>query len=288
MSMEKKVITKIEVQKRNKERVNVYINDEFAFACSAELIYAHSLLKGKSISIDYLEEIIDEDNYIKCKSTALRSIEKAYKTQKQLFDKLTEKGYNDKAIRRTIEFLKQYKFIDDEKFVVMYINDKLNSHGKNKIKYELLKRGIDETLLSENLNNADKGIEENAALRLAEKKYKLLTKSESDFKKIYKKMGDYLVRKGYNLDIVQKVLDDVVKQDLSDSDVFKGPNEEKDEQVDINTLRELAEKRYRTIIKSEKDNKKVYKKLSDYLLRRGYSWENIKSTLKEIISNLND
>ena len=30
------IITKIEVQKRNKDRVNVYINEEFNFACSSE------------------------------------------------------------------------------------------------------------------------------------------------------------------------------------------------------------------------------------------------------------
>ena len=33
------IITKIEVGKRNKERVNIYIDEEYAFSISAELIY---------------------------------------------------------------------------------------------------------------------------------------------------------------------------------------------------------------------------------------------------------
>lgn len=288
MTMEKRVITKIEVQKRNKERVNVYINDEFAFACSGELIYIYSLSKGKIVDVDYLEEIIDDDNYRKCKSDALKSIEKAYKTEKQVFDKLTQKEYKDHVIKRTIEFLKEYKFIDDEKFVCMYINDKINSHGKNKIKYELLKKGICEALLSESLNNLDKSIEENTALRLAEKKSKLLVKNESDWRKIYKKLGDYLIRNGYNLDIVQKILNDVVKENLNSLDRTENFNEKNIEQEDMNVLRELAKKRYETIIKLENDSKKIYKKLSDYLLRRGYSWENVKPTLNEIINNSRD
>lgn len=45
----KKIITKVEIQKRNKDRVNVYINHEFAFACSAELVYIHNIEKGKSV-----------------------------------------------------------------------------------------------------------------------------------------------------------------------------------------------------------------------------------------------
>ena len=106
MNKEKNIITKIELQKRTKDRVNVYINEEFAFACSAEIIYTYSLSKDKNIDMDYLKEIIDEDNYIKCKSYALKIIERTYKTEKQIFDKLAQKEYDEKIINKTIDFLK--------------------------------------------------------------------------------------------------------------------------------------------------------------------------------------
>jgi regulatory protein len=32
-------ITKIEIQKRNKERVNLFLDGEYAFSISAELVY---------------------------------------------------------------------------------------------------------------------------------------------------------------------------------------------------------------------------------------------------------
>ncbi len=38
-------ITNIEVQKRNEERVNIYIDNEFAFACYKELVYKEGLKK---------------------------------------------------------------------------------------------------------------------------------------------------------------------------------------------------------------------------------------------------
>ncbi|MCC5424208.1 recombination regulator RecX, partial [Clostridium botulinum] len=50
------IITKIEVQKRNKDRVNVYIDEEFNFACSSELIYYHNLKKGKVIDENSLND----------------------------------------------------------------------------------------------------------------------------------------------------------------------------------------------------------------------------------------
>ncbi|MCT8978138.1 recombination regulator RecX [Clostridium sp. CX1] len=278
--MNKKVITKIELQKRDKERVNVYINDEFSFACSAELIYAHNLSKGKIADMEYLQEIIDEDNYLKCKNSALKSIERAYKTEQQVYDKLIEKGYEEKIVKRAMNFLKEYKFIDDEKFIKMYVNDKSHSYGRNRIKYELIKKGISEKLINEALSDFDKDLEEEAALKLAEKKYKILIKSETNYKKLYKKVWDYLSRNGYNLEVIQKVVKKIVREDFQEQD----ESERLKENDELSSIRELAEKRYRIITKSESDHKKIYKKLSDYLLRRGYSWESIKTVLKDILT----
>lgn len=282
MNNGKNVITKIELQKRNKDRVNVYINEEFSFACSAELIYTCSLSKDKEIDMGSLKEIIDKDNFIKCKSYALKIIERTYKTEKQIFDKLAQKEYDEKIINKTIDFLKEYKFIDDEKYTEAYIKDKLKSQGKNRIKYALINRGISEALIKEKLSTLDKDIEENTALKLAEKKYKVLIKNESDTRKIYKKLGDYLVRNGYDLDVVQNILSSIVKEEISH--LNETEIQQKREDDDASKLYELAEKRYSIIIKSESDNRKIYKKLSDYLIRRGYSWDNIKSVLNSIIN----
>ena len=180
-----------------------------------------------------------------------------------------------------MDFLKQYKFIDDEKFTETYIKDKLKSQGKNRIKYSLLNKGIDEELIKEKLSYIDNDDEENVALKLAEKKYKILIKNENDIRKINKKIGDYLVRSGYNLDVVRNTLNNVVKEEISDLNKTETENQSEDE--DINKLYELAEKRYSIIIKSESDKKKIYKKLGDYLLRRGYSWDKVKSVLSSII-----
>lgn len=278
MESSKKIITKIEIQKRNKDRVNVYINEEFAFACSAELVYRYNIAKDKNVNVDYLNDIIKEDNYIKCKATALKTLEKTHKTQSQMSLKLLEKGYDEKTISKTIDFLKQYDFIDDEKFIEMYIKDKLRDNGRNRIKYDLIKKGISEEKINEKFSYINNTVEKQVAFKLAEKKYNLIIKNERDYRKIHKKIGDYLIRKGYNLDIVSGILNDVIKKgsyNLDKAEVeAKKPNEDK--------LYELAEKRYRIIMKSESDYKKIYKKFSDYLLRRGYSWESIKTVFNSI------
>ena len=84
-------ITSIEVQKRNVNRVNVYVDEAFTFACDAELIYKQGIQKDSLIDVEEIKEIVKEDEFIKCKNSALRTVEKTYKTEKELRDKLTEK-----------------------------------------------------------------------------------------------------------------------------------------------------------------------------------------------------
>ena len=66
-------ITSIEVQKRNVNRVNVYVDEAFTFACDAELIYKQGIQKDSIIDVEAIKEIVKEDEFIKCKNSALRT-----------------------------------------------------------------------------------------------------------------------------------------------------------------------------------------------------------------------
>lgn len=57
---------------------------------------------------------------------------KTYKTEKELRDKLTEKGFEEDTIKRAIEFLKEYNLLNDEKYAEMYIKDRLRSQEEIK------------------------------------------------------------------------------------------------------------------------------------------------------------
>lgn len=209
-------ITQIEAQKKNKNRVNVYVDGQFLFACSAELVYTHGLKKDKTVEVDKLLEVVNDDNYLSCKNSALRMFERSYKTEKEISDKLLVKGYDEGTISKVIIFLKEYSFLDDEKFTDMYIKDNIKTKGKNKIKYDLMKKGVSKDILAEKLEEVESSDEMEPALRLAEKKYRTLLNTEGDQKKTCKKLGDFLIRKGYNYSTVKKVLSKVLNKDMDD------------------------------------------------------------------------
>lgn len=209
----KNIITRIQAGKRNKNRVNVYINYEYTFSCNAELVYKFNLRKDEEIDLEYVKELVIEDNYLSCKESALKTISRTYKTEKEMKDKLEMKGYDDSSIERVMSFLKEYTFIDDNKYVEMYIKDNCSKSGRNKIKYNLSRKGIKDDLIQEKLSLIDEDEEVNSVMELAQKKYNILRKSEDDKYKIRTKLVQFLLRRGFKYDIIKTVLNDLLEDD---------------------------------------------------------------------------
>ncbi len=205
-------VTKIEVQKKNKDRVNVYIDHEFSFACDAEFIYKMGIRLNDLLDKSEIGDILKEDELKKCKSSALRIIEKSYKSKKEMEDKLLAKGFTNDIIKSTLKFLEEYEFIDDKKYANLYIKDKIKNQGRNKIKYSLIKKGLSEDVIEKNLEEIDKDYEEEQALTLAIKKYEILRKREEDDYKLSQKLFRFLAAKGYDFQCCSEVIKKVVKR----------------------------------------------------------------------------
>lgn len=210
------VITKVEVQKRNKNRVNIYIDEEFAFSCSTEIVYQNKLNSGEKVDETALRLIVDEDNYLKCKETALRIIEKNYKSEKEIKDKLISKGYSESTINRAINFLKEYNFLDDSKYVDMYIKERIKNDGIKKIRFALSRKGIQEEIIKKKIEDIDRESFESSAFELCKKKYEILLKSENDKRKLIKKLSEYLARRGYSWEEIRSVVIKVTNDSIDE------------------------------------------------------------------------
>ena len=200
-------ITSIEIQKRNQERVNVYVDGEFTFACNYEFVYKENLKQGEGIDLAKIKKILIADEVKKCKATAIRIIERSQKSENEVYKKLLEKGYEEEACASAIAFLKEYSYIDDSKYVGMYIRDRVKSQGQNKIKYDLIRKGISVDIIKLGFEeNIDEDAEFIAALNLAKKRYDILAKRETDKYKLSQKLYRFLVTKGYAFDLVSKIV----------------------------------------------------------------------------------
>ena len=90
------------------------------------------------------------ESLTKCKDEALNILSYAMRTEKQVRDKLKEKGFYEEDIEETVSYLKEYSYLDDLKYAVMYIRYAgQKGHGRRRIETELAKRGIGKSLMED-------------------------------------------------------------------------------------------------------------------------------------------
>lgn len=265
------IITDINIQKGNKNRVNIYLDHEYSFSCSLELLYMKALKKGVEVNKEYLEEVISEDNYIKCKEASLKIIEHSYKTEKEVEDKLLSYGFEEKTIKKVMEFLKSYKFVDDLRYLRLFISDKKKAFGKNKLEHQLIDKGIKKELIYEELNKLSDEEEYDYAFKLLEKKMKNMVKSGISKKEIMRKAKTYLLNAGFLNEVINKVINEQIEGEA--------PNEE----AKSEKIRALAEKKFMSLRKTDNDEYKIKNKLYRFLLGKGYEFDEVKSVVDLIM-----
>lgn len=201
-------ITKIEPQK-NIERVNIYIDGEFAFGIMKEIQYKYGLSEEMEIDIQFIDEVLLEEERLKAKDKALRFLSYRQRSYKEVLDKLKKEGFGHEIINETMDFLKRYNLVDDLAFAKNFMMDKanLNKYGPVRIKYELYNKGIPEGIIDEVLEDYDD--EYSVALELAKKKIK--SYKNDDKNAIYRKLGGFLQRRGFSYECISKILRELVK-----------------------------------------------------------------------------
>ncbi|RKD21601.1 regulatory protein [Caminicella sporogenes DSM 14501] len=202
-------ITKIEIQKKNKDRVSIYINGQYGFGIHKEIFFKYDFEEGKILDKKFIEEIIKEEEQKRANSYALKLLSYRLRSEKEIKDKMNLKGYDAEVIDKTVKYLKEYNYINDFEFTNEFVREKLNKFGKKRIKLELINKGINEDIIDSVLNKEiDDDLEYEKALELAKKKLKVY--GQDDKNGVYRKLGLYLQRKGYNYRIITKILKEIL------------------------------------------------------------------------------
>lgn len=209
-----KKITEIRENKKNENRVSLFSDDVFLMACDKELIYKHQIKKGDPVDEDRLKELIAEDDYIKAREIGLRQLERSFKTEKQVKDKLVEKEFSLETINQVIEKLREYNLLDDKKYAEQFLKEKLRTRGIRKASYELVQKGVPKEIIAEMTAELDTAsMQEESCLTHGKKKYDQLIRREQDKYKVKNKLFTYLSSKGYDFDLIKSCLSEIMEED---------------------------------------------------------------------------
>lgn len=142
---------------------------------------------------------------------ALNLLKMRDRTVGEIKNKMKLKGFETEEIDKTIIFLQEKDFLDDEKFVTNFIRNRqeFGSAGKYKIKFKLEQLKVDKKLIEERLLDIDSESEKDRAMILAqnwmEKKKSVLPEKK------YEKLGRFLAGKGFEVGVIREVLAVVLK-----------------------------------------------------------------------------
>jgi regulatory protein len=200
-----KLITKIEPQKRNPKRRSVFIDGRFAFGVDEEVVYHLGLKKGESLTEKRIAEIQTGKSENEAKEIALRLLSFRRRTEKEIKDKLRQKGFDAKIIAHTVKKLKSYDLINDLEFAAAWVKERLalKPRGKRLLRQELWKKGIQKEIIDQTTEELCRD-EVKAALELLKKVERRYKNSEPGIAR--RRMYGLLTRRGFSYETAKNAL----------------------------------------------------------------------------------
>ena len=117
----------------DKKRDKIYIDNKFAFVIYKGESHLYDVEIGKEITPDNYDKIISEVLPKRAKLRAMKLLIKRDYTEAGIRGKLSEGYYSESQIDETIQYLKDYGYIDDVRYVRNYFAIHIQSKPKNKI-----------------------------------------------------------------------------------------------------------------------------------------------------------
>jgi regulatory protein len=206
------IITKIENQKKNKERFNVFIDGQFACGINGDTLVKFGLSTNDEIKEETLNDIKNFDEYLYSKKISYDFLSYRIRSVKEIKDKLKLKEISQGTIEKTIAHLKELKLLDDEEFARQLVKEKLANKpsGKAVLKQKLYQKGIPAEITKRVLEETFNDSNEKEFVKEIFNKYFGKVKGLDVFKQ-RKKMFDYLARKGFDFEIIKEVINENIQ-----------------------------------------------------------------------------
>ena len=208
------------VVKKDSKNVSIHLDNGNVIFINYEIFIKSGLRKNDNISENQIDSLIKENQRFAVKQRAFRYLGRRLLSENELRIKLRLKKYDENIINEIIEDLKEKNYLDDLEFANIFSSENIRNKfwGKNKVKAELMRRGINnEIILQVLLEKFPEGNDLNNAVELAQKKYQLLSKRNLEQKKIKEKMISFLFSKGYDYEVIKEALEKIIKNDALDS-----------------------------------------------------------------------
>ena len=239
-------------KKIGKNKYKVYLERQ-ELSLYEDIILKYDLLLKKDITLEELDKIVKDNREYEAYDNALNYIETRMRSKKELKTYLKRKEYDDKLIKKILTKIEELGLLDETSYIKAYINDKitLSNDGPYKIKRNLLEQDFKEEDIDNYLYSIDEEIWKEKINKLIDKKKSIM--QNKSYYMFINKIKEYLFNLGYD----NEQIDDYLSK--------------------IEYSSNALENDYNKALKKYKNDTN---KIINYLLRKGYNYEEIKTLTK--------
>lgn len=175
---------KITAEKGKQNKIHIHCDGEYSFTVDAEYWFSSPYCTIKDIDDEELAAFYDAVGSRSAFIAGLRLLSYRDHSEKEMVQKLVQKGHRKEYALNAVEKLKEYRYIDDERVAEIYAKDLFERKGMsiNGIVAELCRKGISREIA---VNAAEK-LDNDPILRiidLIDKKYHRYLNDEKGVKK---------------------------------------------------------------------------------------------------------
>lgn len=207
------VITLLERQQNKKDRVNVYLDGEFAFGLNE--LDAAQLRKGQELAEDDVVRLREKDAVVRAEDIAVRFLSYRPRSIQEVRRYLADKSMPAPVIEAVLERLQEAGYLDDTAFARFWIENRnrFQPRGPKALRYELHQKGIDDRLINDLL--ADNGDVDATAYTAAQTQLRRLRGLPR--REFRQKMGAFLQRRGFSYttasQVIRRILEELARED---------------------------------------------------------------------------
>jgi regulatory protein len=201
-------ITALRAQAKDPQRVNVFIEGEFAIGVSLTTITKTGLHVGKQLSAEEFAKLEQTESGDKAYLAALRFLEARPRSVAEVRARLGRKDFVPEAIDAAIARLTELDLLDDAAFARYWVENRQANRprGAGALRDELRRKGIDADVTAEVLDDALTGDEAAGAWGLARGALRKYAGSHDRYA-FTRRMGSYLQRRGYTFEVIRPIVD---------------------------------------------------------------------------------
>jgi regulatory protein len=201
-------ITAFRAQAKDPQRVNVFVEGEFALGVSLTTITKTGLHIGKQLSAEEFAKLEQIESGDKAYLAALRFLEARPRSIAEVRARLGRKDFAPEAIDAAIARLAELELLDDAAFARYWVENRqaYRPRGTGALRDELRRKGIDADVTAKVIDDLVTGDQATSAWGLARGALHKYAGAQ-DRNAFTRRMGGYLQRRGYTFEVIRPIID---------------------------------------------------------------------------------